>query len=229
MPTSTETALVTTASDFAHSAARELGAIAMGDELEASEYEEMERRLNGMLQSWATKANLFREATAQLTLVGGTGAATLPANVRDVMTARHIVSTTYKRALAKWNRDQFYGLPNRIAIGNPTVFYYSQQIDGDQIRVWPVPAADITLELDYSRVPFVVTAPDETLDIPQDWYEAALYGLAARSVGIFGTTKLDPTNVQRVEGLAANFYQQALDADRPDSYYMEADSAYGCC
>jgi hypothetical protein len=38
---------------------------------------------------------------------------------------------------------------------------------------------------------------------------------------MFGTTRIDPGTVQRVEGQAQMLYQRMLDADRPDSYYFE--------
>jgi hypothetical protein len=229
MPTSGETDWVITAGDLVTSAMRELGVIAAGMEPEDTEMTEALRRLIGLLSTWAGESNLWRESLAEITITGGTGAATLPTDVRDVMTARHIVSATYKRQLGKWNRDQFYSLPNRTTAGNPTIFYYSQQTGGDVLRIWPVPAANITLEIDYGRAPYVVTAPEEELDLPQEWFEAALYGLAARCANMFGATKLDSANVQRVTAQAATWYQKLLDRDRPDSYFFESDSLCGGC
>lgn len=227
MPTSGQYDWVVTAGDFVTSAMRELGAISAGMEPEASEMEEAIRRFNGMLSTWAGESNLWREALAEITITGGTGAATLPTDVRDVMSVRHIVSSIYKRALAKWNRDQFYSLPNRTTAGSPTIFYYSQQASGDVIRIWPVPAANITLELDYGQAAQIVTAPEEEIDLPQEWFEPALYGLAARCANMFGAAKLDPANVQRVTQQAASLYQKMLDRDRPDSYFFESDSLCG--
>jgi hypothetical protein len=221
MPTSGTSEWVVTAGDLIHSAAREIGAIAMGDELEDSEMDEAQVRLNNMLKSWSVEGNLFRETTGTLTITGGTGAATLPDDIRDVMTARHVLSTTNRRALARWNRDQYYAIPNRSAVGNPVAFYLSNQLGGQSLYVWPVPVANITLELDYGRRVETVTAPEEDLDIPQEWNEAVMYGLAARMSSMFGATKLDPATVQRVDVVARDLYQRLLDADRPDSYYFE--------
>lgn len=229
MPTSGEYDWAVTAGDFVTSAMRELGVVSAGMEPENSEMQEAIRRFNGMLSTWAGESNLWRETLAEITITGGTGAATLPTDVRDVFSVRHVVSATYKRALAKWNRDQLYSLPNRTTAGNPTVFYYSQQTGGDVLRIWPVPAANITLEIDYGRAPEIVTAPEDEIDLPQEWFEAALYGLAARCANMFGATKLDPANVQRITQQAASLYQRLLDRDRPDSYYFEPDSLCGGC
>lgn len=221
MPTSGTTVLELTAGDACKSAAVELGAIGVADELEDSEREEMFRRFNSMLNSWAVEANLFREMTATLTITSATGAASLPSDVRDVNSVRHIVSSTNKRLLTPWNRDQYMSLPNRATVGNPTIYYYGQGAETDALRIWPVPAADITLELDYSRRAYSITASEETIDVPQEWHEAVWMGLASRCASMFGATRIDPATVQRVDGRAEYLYQRMLDADRPDSYFFE--------
>jgi hypothetical protein len=95
------------------------------------------------------------------------------------------------------------------------------------LRIWPVPAADITLELDYSRRPFIAETPEDTLDVPQEWHEAIYMGLAARCASMFGADRVSPQTVARIEARAAQLYQRLLDADRPDSYYFEPSA--GCC
>lgn len=226
MPTSGTTAWPLNFAALAESAARELGAIGMGDSLEASEQEEMQTRFNLMMESWSIKANLYREELAQITIPPATGAVTLPEDVRDIASLRYIASATNKRQLVQWNRSQWLSLPNRSQAGAPTVFYYSQKPgdEGDQLYVWPVPALSTDYELDYSRGAYIVTAPDETLDFPREWYEAAMFGLASRCAGIFGSTRVDPAAVQRVDARATALLEAMLDADRPDSYQFEWDS-----
>jgi hypothetical protein len=221
MPTSGDVTLELTFADAAKSAAVELGAIGTADDLEDSEREEMMRRGNNMLKTWSVEANLFREETATVTITGGTGAATLPAEVREINSLRHVVSATNNRQLARLNRDEFYGYPNRATVGNPTIFYVNKGPEALELRIWPIPADDIDLDLDYSRAAYAITAPEETLDIPVEWHEAFVLGLASRSASMFGTTRIDPGTVQRVEGQAQMLYQRMLDADRPDSYYFE--------
>lgn len=226
MPTSSEVALELTFADAAKTAAVELGAIGVSDELEDSEQEEMQRRANSMLKTWSVEANLFREASATLTIPGGTGAATLPPEVRDVGNVSLIVSATQNRMLFQQNRSQWMGLPNRSAVGTPTMFYYSQGASADAIYIWPVPATDVDLAFDYSRGAYVVTAPEETLDIPTEWQEAFYMGLASRCASMFGATRIDPATVARVDAKAAELYQRMLDADRPDSYQFYGEN-YG--
>src|SRR4051812_45747117 len=97
-----------TAGELCASAAMELGAIGMADVLEASEETEMVKRLNGMLAKWSTDMNMWRDANATVTIVGGTGAATLPSEVQNIRSVRQIVSSTNKRILNAWNRDEYF-------------------------------------------------------------------------------------------------------------------------
>ncbi len=223
MPASTNPDWAQTVGQLCASAAMELGAIGMGDVLEASEQTEMQTRLNGMLAKWSTEMNQWRDWTATLTILAGTGAATLPSEVQNIRSVRHILSATNQRTLTQWNRDEFMVLPNRATVGNPSSWYLQQGVDGDILNVWPVPATDQDFELDYARSFYFAEGPDQTLDLPKEWYEAALYGLAARCANIFGATRLDPAAIQRVDAQSRATYQEMLDSDRPDSYYFEYD------
>lgn len=224
MPVSTNPDWFQTAGQLCLSAAMELGAVGLGDSLEDTEEAEMVNRLNGMLAKFSTDMNMWRDDTATITILGGAGAATLPSEVQNIRSVRYIQSATYKRLMAPWNRDQWLGLPNRAQAGAPTIYYVSQRMDGDQIYVWPVPAADADFEIDYARSFYFIEDPQQTLDMPKEWYEAALYGLAARAANIFGATRLDPQAIARIDAQARKTYDELLDGDRPDSYYFEYDS-----
>lgn len=221
MPTSGVTDYELTAREIATQAMKELGLISSGEEPTAEELADIIVRLNAMLKTWGVEGNLFREASGTVVVPGGTGAGTLPAGVRDVVSVRLVVSATNHRSLQRWNRAQWYQLPNRSATGTPTVFYNTQGLAQDAIYVWPVPTADSTLHLDYYRAPEAVTGAAQTLDVPQDWLEAVIYGLAARIAGMFGATRTDPQTVADVTAKAAMLYQHLLDMDRPESYFFE--------
>ena len=223
MPRSSNPNWTQTAAELCASAARELGAIGLGETLDSAEQEEMITRLNSMLGVWSVEANLFREASATISLLAGVGSATLPAEVRDIRGASYVESATYSRPLLQWNRDEYNSLPNRAQTGKPTIFYYSRQVDGDQIYLWPVPDTDCDIELDYSRNFYFIESPEQELDLPPEWHQAALYGLASRCAGIFGTTRLDPAAVSRCDTQSLATYNRLLDADRPDSYQFYYD------
>lgn len=225
MPTSGITSWPLTGRDIITQALVELGAISSGETPTGEETADALMRLNAMLKSWAGEGNLFREETGTLVIPGGTGAGTLPAGVRDVSSVRHVISPTYQRQLGEWNRGQYYSMPNRAQTtsSGPTVYYIGKTVSGVTINVWPVPSSDITLELDYYRAAETVTDPSETVDIPEEWQEAAILGLASRCASMFGVTRADPNTVARVDGKAQQLYQRLLDRDRPDSYFFEPD------
>lgn len=229
MTTSGETAWVVTARDIAKHAMHELGVLSLGEEPESAELEGCLVRLNAMLKSWSTKANLFREATGELTIPAGDASGTLPPEIRDISSVRVVVSATQERQLYPWARSQYLSLPNKAATGSPTAYYVSQQAGGDVLHVWPVSATELTLKIDYSRTAETVTNGAETLDIPQEWHEAVYLGLAARIAGMFGATRIDPGTVANVTARAEALYQQLLDSDRPDAYYFGPSEycAYG--
>ena len=228
MATSGVTDWTVTAGDLVTRALKEIGVLPSGGVPEAEELSDGIDTLNFMLKSWAGESNLFREATGTITIPGGTGAGTLPQGIRDINSVRHVVSATFDRPLTQWNRSQYYSMPNRAAVGNPTVYYLAQTVGSDELRVWPVPAADVTLHLDYSRSPEIVTGPTETVDVPQEWYEAVVFGLAARMANMFGATRLDPNAVAVVTQRAEVLYRELLDRDRPESYYFEQYDGYRC-
>lgn len=221
MATSGETDFVETAGDLIHSAAREIGAISMGAELEDAEMDECLKRLSRMLKSWSTQANLFREWSGTLTLTPNVGAVSLPPDLRDISTVRLVLTGGQTRPLAPWNRDQYFSIPNREQPGNPIAYYWSHQADADILYVWPVPTKTITLELTYSGHAQTVTSALETIDLPQEWNEAVVYNLASRIASIFGASQISPAAVQRCDAIGQALYQRLLDVDRPDSYYFE--------
>jgi hypothetical protein len=217
MTSSGVTAWSLTARELVTTAVEDARIYSSGEDVTADDMDVCIRRLNGMLKSWEGKANLFREAEASVAITGGDGIVTLPAGVRDVSSVRHIISSTNERQLAQWNRGQYMMLPNKVAVGNPSIYYLSRQGAAADLYIWPVPAASITLKIDYSRIAETVTDPGQTLDIPEEWHECVYTNLAVRIADLFGA-QLSPLYLQRAEML----YQQLLDSDRPDSYTFEA-------
>lgn len=221
MTTSGVTAWALTARDIVTAALRDARILASGTDPEADELEDCILRLNGMLKSWQMKANLFREVEATVAITAGDPTISLPAGVRDVSTVRHILSATNERQLFPWNRGQYLQVPNKAAIGNPSIYYISRTVGGVDLTVWPVPSSNITLKIDYSRIAETVTNASQTLDIPEEWHETVYKNLAVECADLFGAA-LSPRYINR----AAELYQQFLDSDRPDFYQFEADGAY---
>lgn len=225
MTTSGITSWPLTAEEIVKQACLELGAINAGEEPTGDEMNDGVLRLNAMLKSWQGDGNLFRETTGNVTVTANAASASAPSDCRDIATVRHVASSTNHRLLTEWMRSEYYSIPNRLQTSSsgPSVYYVQKAIDGLTIYVWPVPTTDITLELDYSKAAETVTDPSETVDVPEDWQEALIMGLASRMASMFGTTRIDPGTVARIDQRAAVLYQHLLDRDRPNSYYFEPD------
>lgn len=222
MATSGETNWPLTAGEIVQQAMVQLGVLTSGDSPEASEMTDAMLTFNSMLKTWSRKVNLWRDGTGTLILSGGIGAASLPQEVRDLNSVRHVISATNHRQLTQWNRDQYYSMPNRAAVGNPSIFYVKRDLDDVELRVWPVPASDITIHVDYSRTAETITATDETVDISQEWSETVILNLAARLSGVFGAERMDPATVADVKRRAAVLEQELFDSDRPDTIEFQS-------
>lgn len=210
-----------TAGDVVKQALIELGSLNQGEDPDGTEMEDGLLRLNSMLRSWGGEGNLFREATTTIAFTAGVGSIALSADIREVNAAWFVGS--YNRPLAPWNRGQFMSLPNSAQTGTPVAFYVQTAIGGLTLNLWPIPSANCTIELDYSRQAQTVTDPAETVDVPEEWQEALIMGLASRLASMFGVTETAPAKVQRIDGRAQALYQHLLDRDRPDTYVFEPD------
>lgn len=217
MSTSGVTDFRPTVRDFITGALHDNAIVPLSEQPEASEFEACTRRLNMMLKSWSVRANLWREATATVTIPAGTGQVALSPDVQEVIAVRHAVTASYNRPLAMWTRDQFNILPNPMASGSPSAVYVERGVNGLTLKVWSVPATDIDVVVDYIRAVEIATDGTQTLDFREEFAEAVQTNLALRCCPIF-EKQPHPELVARAQRLEA----EMLDADRPASYFMES-------
>lgn len=221
MPTSGITSWPLTAEEVVTQACYELGSHAAGEVPTGQEMDDALVRLNAMLRTWQGEGNLFRDEETQIVFAAGMGEQVLSADIRAINNAWAV--GPYNRILAQWNRSEYLSLPNPGQSGAPVAWYAETSPAGLTMHLWPVPATDTIIALDYSRKGYTVTDPSETLDVPEEWQEALILGLASRMASMFGITRSDPNTVQRIDGRATALYQRLLDRDRPDSYIFEPD------
>ncbi len=92
--------------------------------------------------------------------------------------------------LIRLSRNDFFTLSDKNTEGTPVNFYYDPQLTSTILHVWPV-AGDIfsknSVLIANIKKPFddMDTATD-TLEFPQEWYEAIVYGLAERLAPMIG-------------------------------------------
>lgn len=221
MTTSGVTAWSLTAGEIVRAALGELAVLDPGSDPEASEQTDCLLRLNAMLKSWSLKGvSLYRETSSTITTTGAVASVTLSAAIRNISSARLVVSATNERQLWPFNRTDYFQIPNKTAAGSPTTYYLDRQRDASVLYLWPVSATAATIKLDYDRIPETVTAATQTLDIREELQETVYANLAVRIAGIFGQTP-GPELVAR----ALSLETQMLDSERPDFYTFEYDCA----
>ncbi len=217
MATSGVTAFSNTARDYITQAMKEARILSSNGSPKASELVDMIFRLNLVLKSWqANGVNLWRETNGTLTIPGAQASGTLPVGVRDVTSARLVLST-YERPLAQITREEYNEIPNKDSVGSPSCYYVSRQRDAAEIYVWPVSATDMELKVDYDRIAETVTDGTETVDLPEEWADLLIATLAVRACQMFGAP-LDAELAARYQGLERAMF----DSDRPRSYFVGA-------
>lgn len=216
MTTSGVTAWSLTARDIITEALHENAVLGLGEDVPAPEADRCLTRLNGLLKSWLVGRNL--ERTGAITVLANAASGAIDAAINEVRSVRVLENQNFERQLTRWERDEYFRIPNKSASGAPTAFYADAQRDSIVLYLWPVPTADTTLKVEYQRLPETVTNLNETVDFPQEYQEALYANLAVRCCTVFG---VEP----KVELLqrARDLRIEMEDRERPASYTMEPD------
>lgn len=133
---------------------------------------------------------------------------TIPFDIVDVRLTRGGTD----RPMIEMSREQYYALPVKSNQGCPTQWFYDRQRAGGTMYIWPAPdATGGTLKFTYIRKIWDMDSNADDLDLPQEWYEAVIYGLADRMAEDYGLTET-PLG-QRVAEKAALSLQEIKEFD----------------
>lgn len=209
-----------TAIELISDALAELGVLADEEPLEAVDMERGLRAMTRMLKAWqADGVQIWTLTEGSIPLVQGdfdylfgAGGAftTVPFDITDCRIVRGGTSLPMLRL----SREEYYALPNRLATnqGYSTQFYYDRQRSGGTLFVWPAPDAMAgTLNFTYRRIIMDMDAGPNDMDLPQEWSEAVVFGLASRLIGPYA--KAGTVEGNRVEAKAAETYQTVKSFD----------------
>lgn len=217
MTTSGVTAFGMTARDLVTAALDENAILPLGEVPTAEELGKCIIRLNAMLKSWQLGGVSWKQETVTVPTVAATASVALPAYVRGVNGVRFVEGATYERQMQRFERDEYYRLPNKASAGKSTAYYVQRDRDGLTLFVWPVPATVSSLKVDIDRAMDTVTEADQTVDMPEELHETVYANLAVRCAGLFGRPVTEELAVR-----AARLEREMVDSYRPASYYMEA-------
>ncbi len=212
MAVSDSTDFKETAQEIIQDALTELGVGADEEPLEAVDLTRGLRALNRMLKAWqADGVMIWTYAEGELTTVldqasyefgAGGDFTTVPFEILDLRINRGGNDLPMNRL----SREDYYALPNKATSGYPTQFYYDRQRDGGRLYLWPAPDTGLgTLKFTYRRAIMDVDSGANDFDVPQEWMEALVFGLAKRLVGAY--SKAGSADEARVEREAERTYQ----------------------
>jgi len=96
----------------------------------------------------------------------------------------YLANTPTEIPLARLNRDDYTNLPNKFFQNDrPLQYWFDRQINQPIMHLWPVPnAAASVYQITLWRHRYImdVGTLTQNLEIPQQWYEAIVAGLAAK-------------------------------------------------
>lgn len=181
-----------TAQEIITDALAELGIAADEEPLEAVDLERGLRALSRMLRAWQADGVMiwtYTEGTFitvldQAGYVFGSGGAftTVPFEILDLRINRGGNDLPMNRL----SREEYYALPNKANRGYPTQFYYDRQRAGGTLYLWPAPDTGLgTLKFTYRRMIMDLDSGANDFDVPPEWMEALVFGLAKRLVGAY--------------------------------------------
>jgi hypothetical protein len=190
---------------------RKIGVCAHDEALTADMEAAGMRELRRMLLSWQNlRYNLWLTTEASITLTTAVSYV-LPERALRVHSVRYRNASGIDLPINPMTRQEYYDLPIKTSTGIPHGWYYDRQVATGTLYIWQ-PLASVTtetLKVTYER-PF---DEDDLLDdIPPEWENAVLYGLAAQLA-----TDYDGKDVTME---ASGHLAAALASDREDSIYF---------
>jgi len=178
------------------------------------------RSLNLMLAEWANRGlNQWTIAQRTLSLVQGTGAYPLGADVIDIL------SVVVQRdgtdfALSRLSRDSYLNIPNKTTQSRPNQFFLDRQVT-PSLKIWPVPEnnTDVIFYNALTRMDDADTYIN-TVDMPFRFYPCLAAGLA-----YYIAVKRAPQRVQLLKAMYEEEFERAMTEDRDRASFNVAPSS----
>lgn len=227
---------------FIYRAFGKLKKIRSGDTLETEEVYGALETIQDMMRGWQNGDRpTFKKTGLSITLTAGKGMYELNtlARVRDVHHARIVASNGMEVQLTPMNGDEYLSMPAKDTTGMPSQYWFDRSPyshlpsetatdtspDAAKIYLWPKADASLVsmsakLHMRVS-VPYLIpTALEDVLDIPQEWYDAFIYCLAAELYSEYGGNS-------DVIPLSREKWEAVREADRPSYIDIISGNRYG--
>jgi hypothetical protein len=203
-----------------------LGVAQEGEALTPRMYQDGLRAFNGMIQTLSAYPHLWTATEGTVTLV-----ADQPSYVVSPRALR-ILECRYRRQgidtpMTMFSRQEYYDQPNKTSSPSiPVNFYFDPQVDTGTLYLWPAPSAQTvlgyTIHFTYLRFLDIMTATNETMDLPQQWIEPIMWNGAKRLLTQYPVN--DSNLMQLVLGQAKEYWDRLTAWDNePASLFMQID------
>lgn len=219
-------------SDIVKAALRKARITAIDEAPQAEDMVEGANALNRMLKGWQRKRwvswtvsgmTVTLKANSQSYALGGgfgpgfgSGFSTSGKRPIRIMSARYVSAQGIETPMHRMTRQEYDDLPLKAAAGIPTTFYYDRQKDEGRMYVWPVlnAANGEKMVITYERELEDITDPSQELDMPVEWHECVIYGLASRMGEDYGLDN------PKVDARSQVLLQEMLAEDREESVFF---------
>lgn len=165
---------------------------------------------NMLLSSFSLHGvNLWETVLETVVLIPGESTYSVPSDTVFYLDCWAVVDGN-DRIMNSISRTEYSSYPNKQQPGIPVVFWYQKLLD-PKVTIWPVPDGQSAMEMKYYRMKYItdaVLANGGTIDIPNNFSEAFLMGLAWRL-----SLSWAPTMSQGYKQLADEALQLALMSD----------------
>lgn len=212
------TTLTYTALDICTEALREAGVISLRRAASADEFNTALKRLNMMLKAMQNDSiTTWKMTSGEISITADTESYEISTRPLELDTVAYKASSTASETwMYRMTRREYFELPDRSSTGQPTQFYYQPERETGQLYVWPVlGSATGTLVWNGKAEIEDVTETTDVVEVPGEWYEAILYGLAMRLSSAFKTQR------PLLPSMAAAALAQAQGGDAEGSVFFE--------
>lgn len=215
------TSFTLTGDQLVAAALRKLAVLGDGQSPSATQLTNGTQALNAMLKTFQTKGMplwAISESDITLTATRTYSISTPPLKVIQAL----VVDDTSAIELGQKTHTDYNLLGSPDAEGTPVHYWYETT---GILHIWPTPDADAiadkVVRIVFQRQLDSMVSGSDTLDFPNYWHEAAIYGLAHRLSPEYGVPIQDR---QMVAKEAEYFLQEALSFGTEEgSLYMQPD------
>lgn len=187
----------TTTKKLVKAALRKIGALGVGEEVEAAEFVDAIDELNRMLDSWNTErltVNVLGKTEWTLSAAtenvevgpGGSLDQVRPNRMEQGEAFIRQTGTTTEYELTVWSRERWAQISEKAETGRPRILYYEPSFPLGVIHLWPVTDQQYDLILYTWNLLSQVSNVEQALALPPAYSDAIVNELAARLAPEYG-------------------------------------------